>query len=189
MACTACGQCMGIASSGGGERIAARARARCACSGPADSQPMASDTSTPSLLLTCKRVLQCESTCVAGEARTRAACVTSVLCTRVVVCRAQRGERGRGSGEAKPGARHASLFAVQFFAVQQNAERTYCTAYSQSLSSLVLFLAAVTATPVATLHSVVDAHGAQAILGKIKRTKEHQNNGNAGSFKFASRRR
>ena len=104
----------------------------------------------------------------------------------MVVCRAQRGERGRGSGEAKPGARHASLFAVQFFAVQQNAERTYCTAYSQSLSSLVLFLAAVTATPVATLHSVVDAHGAQAILGKIKRTKEHQNNGNAGSFKFAA---
>ena len=38
----------------------------------------------------------------------------------------------------------------------------------------------------ATLHSVVDAHGAQAILGKIKRTKEHQNNGNAGSFKFAA---
>ena len=86
---------------------------------------------------------------MAGEARTRGACVSSVLCTRVVVCsvcRAQRGERGRGSGEAKPGARHASLFAVQFFAVQQNAERTYCTAYSQSLSSLVLFLAAATAT-------------------------------------------
>ena len=83
---------------------------------------------------------------MAGEARTHGACVTSVLCTRVVVCRAQRGERGRGSGEAKPGARHASLFAVQFFAVQQNAERTYCTAYSQSLSSLVLFLAAATAT-------------------------------------------
>ena len=59
-------------------------------------------------MLTCKRVLQCESTCVAGEARTRAACVTSVLCTRVVVYRAQRGERGIGGGEdeavAKPGA-------------------------------------------------------------------------------------
>ena len=72
------------------------------------SPPMASDTSTPSLLLTCKRVLQCESMWVAGEARTRAACVTSVLCTRVVVYRAQRGERGRGGGEdeavAKPGA-------------------------------------------------------------------------------------
>ena len=59
-------------------------------------------------MLTCKRVLQCESTCVAGEARTRAACVTSVLYTRVVVYRAQRGERGIGGGEdeavAKPGA-------------------------------------------------------------------------------------
>ena len=53
-------------------------------------------------------MLQCESTCVAGEARTRAACVTSVLCTRVVVYRAQRGERGIGGGEdeavAKAGA-------------------------------------------------------------------------------------
>ena len=91
---------------GGSVRSAVRVQARCACSGPTDSQPMASDTSTPSLLLTC--VLQCESTCVAGEAHTRAACVTSVLCTRVVVCRAQRGERRRGGGEdeavAKPSA-------------------------------------------------------------------------------------
>ena len=69
---------------------------------------MANDTSMPSLLLTCKRVLQCESTCVACEARTRAACVTSVLCLRMLVCKAQSGERGRGGGEAeavaKPGA-------------------------------------------------------------------------------------
>ena len=104
MACTTCERRMRHTSSGGGERIAARGVARCACSGPADSQPMASDTSTPSMLLTYKRVLQCESVWVAGEARTRAACVTSVLCTRVLVCRAQRGERGRGGGEAKPGA-------------------------------------------------------------------------------------
>ena len=72
------------------------------------SPPMASDMSTHPCMLTCKRVLQCESTCVAGEARTRAVCVTSVLCTRVVVYRAQRGERGIGGGEdeavAKPGA-------------------------------------------------------------------------------------
>ena len=88
--------------------FAVRVHARCACSGPTDSQPMASDTSTHPCMLTCKRVLQCESTCVAGEARTRAACVTSVLYTRVVVYRAQRGERGIGGGEdeavAKPGA-------------------------------------------------------------------------------------
>ena len=47
-----------------------------------------------------------ESMCMAGEARTRGACVSSVLCTRVLVCKAQRSERGRGSGEdaAHPGA-------------------------------------------------------------------------------------
>ena len=60
--------------------------------------------------------------CTAGEARTHGACVTSVLCTRVLVCSAQGSERGRGSGEAKPGARHASLCA---FCCQQNAKRAY----------------------------------------------------------------
>ena len=140
-------------------RLAARDVAPCQ---PADGQPVASDSSTAAKLFdvsACCRVRACAW--LARRARmvrrTHGACVTSVLCTRVLVCKAQRSERGRGSGEAKPGARHASLFAVQFFAVQQNAERTYCTAYSQSLSSLVLFLAAVTATSVATLHSVVDA--------------------------------
>ena len=43
--------------------------------------------------------------------RTHGACVTSVLCARVLVCKAQSSERGRGSGEAKPSARHASLCA------------------------------------------------------------------------------
>ena len=51
---------------------------------------------------------------VAGEARMRAACVSSVLCTRVLVCKAQGSERGRGSGEAKPGARHASWRRLEF---------------------------------------------------------------------------
>ena len=100
--------------------FAVRVRARSACSGPADSQPMASDTSTPFLLLTYERVLPCVSMCVAGEARTSAACVSSVLCTRVVVCRAHSSERGHGgSGEAKPGARHASLrWSALFCAVE-----------------------------------------------------------------------
>ena len=35
--------------------------------------------------------------------RTHGACVTSVLCARVLVCKAQSSERGRGSGEAKTG--------------------------------------------------------------------------------------
>ena len=55
-----------------------------------------------------------ESMCMAGEARTRGSCVSSVLCTRVLVCKAQRSERGRSSGEAeavaKPGARLSCLF-------------------------------------------------------------------------------
>ena len=72
-------------------------------------------------LLTCKRVLPRESMCTAGEARTRGSCVSSVLCTRVLVCKAQRSERGRGSGEAKPGARHASLCA--FFCA---SAKTFC---------------------------------------------------------------
>ena len=37
----------------------------------------------------------------------RAACVSSVLCTRVLVCKAQGSERGACEDEAKPGARHA----------------------------------------------------------------------------------
>ena len=87
-------------SSGGGERIAARARARCACSGPADSQPMASDESTPSMHF--------ESTSIAGRTRvrqrtrvrrrTRAACASSVHCTRVLVCKAQSREKARRQG-------------------------------------------------------------------------------------------
>ena len=53
--------------------------------------------------------------------RTHGACVTSVLCARVLVCKAQSSERGRGSGEAKLGARHASLRAF-LFAQEQNRE-------------------------------------------------------------------
>ena len=55
----------------------------------------------------------------------RAACLSSVLCARVLVCKAQGSERGRGSGEdaAHPGAlavetsfvfaRGGVLFALQ----------------------------------------------------------------------------
>ena len=39
--------------------------------------------------------------CFADKARTRGACVSSVLCTRVLVCKAQGSERGRGGGEAE----------------------------------------------------------------------------------------
>ena len=46
------------------------------------------------MLLTCERMLLCECMCIAGEARMRAACVSSVLCTRVLVCKAQGSECG-----------------------------------------------------------------------------------------------
>ena len=95
---------MCLASSAGGERVAERIRARCVSGEPADGQPVASDSSTAAKLLTCKRVLPRESMCTAGEARTHGACMTSVLCTRVLVCKAQSSERRRDSGEAKPGA-------------------------------------------------------------------------------------
>ena len=54
----------------------------------------------------CKRVLPCVSMCGGGEPHTRAACVSSVFWTRVIVCEAQssereRGTRGRGSGKAR----------------------------------------------------------------------------------------
>ena len=80
---------------------AQRVRARCVSGEPADAQPVASDASTAFLLLTCERVLPHESMCVAGEARTRAVCVPSAFCTRVLMCKAVEWERGRGRGEAR----------------------------------------------------------------------------------------
>ena len=53
--------------------------------------------------------------CTAGEARTRGACVSSVLCTRVLVCKAQGSERGRGSGEAEAWAAKAGAQCGNFF--------------------------------------------------------------------------
>ena len=82
--------------------------------------------------------------CTAGEARTRGACVSSVLCTRVLVCKAQRSERGRGSGEAKPGARHASLCAIT--QSRLSAMRAY-TQYFCTPSSRLRFLRSVRAPP------------------------------------------
>ena len=83
--------------------FALRLRARWLSSGPADSQPVASDTRNHMMLLcVCKCMLLCECMCIAGEARMRAACVSSVLCTRVLVCKAQGSECGRGMrGEAR----------------------------------------------------------------------------------------
>ena len=48
MACTTCGQCMCLARSGGGKRIAERVRAGCASGEPADGQPVASASSITS---------------------------------------------------------------------------------------------------------------------------------------------
>ena len=80
--------------------FAARVRAICASSAPADALQMASDASTPSMHF--------ESTSVAGRTRVRrrtrvrqrthAACASSVLCTRVLVCKAQSREKARRQG-------------------------------------------------------------------------------------------
>ena len=65
---------------------------------------------------------------MAGEARTRGACVSSVLCMRVLVCKAQGSECGRGSGEteawANAGARHASSALCATFFLRRR--RTRC---------------------------------------------------------------
>ena len=122
--------------------FAARVHARCACSGPTDSQPMASDTSTHPCMLTCKRVLQCESTCVAGEARTRAACVTSVLYTRVVVYRAQRGERRHGGGEDAVASVHWEFFNIEEMVCTHRVDSARTTKRSsQSLLGLAVTVA------------------------------------------------
>ena len=95
--------------------FAKRVRATsCASGEPADGQPVASDSSTAAKLLTCKRGLQGESMWVAGEACTRGACVSSVLCTRVLVCSAQGSERGRGSGEAEAGEDRCAWISPDF---------------------------------------------------------------------------
>ena len=131
--------------------------------------------------------------------RTHGACVTSVLCARVLVCKAQSSERGRGSGEAKPGARHASLCALNFcpraFFLPKGQKREACVPACASergsffrVVALVqrerlLGAAAATATPVATLH--VNGHGAEAFYGRSKRKEEDQNDGSAGSSRRA----
>ena len=122
-------------SSGGGERIAARVRARCACSGPADSQPMASDTSTPSMHF--------ESTSVAGRTRvrqrtrvwrrTRAACASSVLCTRGLVCKAQSREKARKQRSGDPGAHPLSRF--RWCTIAQRRQEMHHRSNRRSLKS------------------------------------------------------
>jgi hypothetical protein len=88
--------------------------------------------------VTCKRVC---TTCawLARRARmvrcTHGACVTSMLCARVLVCKAQSSERGRGSGEAQ----HASFRFRFFFAPRmrsKNAKRAYSAACLQIVALL-----------------------------------------------------
>ena len=66
---------------------------------------------------------------------THGACVTSMLCARVLVCKAQSSERGRGSGEAQ----HASFRFRFFFAPRmrsKNAKRAYSAACLQIVALL-----------------------------------------------------
>ena len=63
---------------------------------------------------------------MAGEAHTHGACVTSVLCTRVLVCKVQSSdsERGRASGEARPSA--TCLFPLSLFFCSAEQKREAC---------------------------------------------------------------
>ena len=152
-------------------------------------------------LLTCKRVLPRESMCTAGEARTHGACVTSVLCTRVLVCKAQSSERRRGSGEAKPGARHP--LCALFFALEQKREA--CIYRTQRLNPIGSQprRARGSCCLGRRQHNIggdggavgdaalsrVDGHGAQAIHGGSKRKEEDQKDGSTASSTRAARRR
>ena len=127
---------------------------------------------------------------MAGEARTHGECVSSVLCTRVLVCRAQGSERGRGSGEAKPGARHASLCAIT--QSRLSAMRAY-TGIFLHVGDVVLALFAQSGAPPppysvllrAALRSALHSplrHGAQANVGIRKSQEAAKQNGSVSSF-------
>ena len=88
--------------------FALRLRARWLSSGPADSQPVASDTRNHMMLLTCERMLLCECMCASLA---RLACVQRACracCARVCSCARRRAASAGEAVEAKPGARHAS---------------------------------------------------------------------------------
>ena len=156
------------------------------------------------LTCTCKRVLPRESMCTAGEARAHGACVTSVLCTRVLVCKAQSSERRRGSGEAKPGARHASLCAffcslcsrantrsvhIPHAASKPHRQPTSLRSWLALLGPEAGYIGGDGGAVGDAALSRVDGHGAQAIYGGSKRTEEDQNDGSTASSTRAARRR
>ena len=89
--------------------FALRLRARWLSSGPADSQPVASDTRNHMMLLcVCKCMLLCECMCTSLA---RLACVQRACracCARVCSCARRRAASVGEACEAKPGARHAS---------------------------------------------------------------------------------
>ena len=128
--------------------------------------------------------------------RTHGACVTSVLCTRVLVCRAQGSERGRGSGEAKPGARHASLCAIT--QSRLSAMRAYTLVQGSFCTSACLrFLRSPCAPPPpysvllrAALRSALHSplrHEAQANVGIRKSQEAAKQNGSISSFNAPGR--
>jgi hypothetical protein len=185
--------------------FAARVRARCACCGPADSQPMASDAKHAILAFDVSACFQVRAK-MAGEARTRTrgACVSSVLCTRVLVCKAQSSERRRGSGEAKPGARHASLCAffcslcsrantrsvhIPHAASKPHRQPTSLRSWLVLLGPEAAYIGGDGGAVGDAALSRVDAHGAQAIHGASKRKEEDQKDGSTASSTRAARRR
>ena len=73
----------------------------------------------------------------------RAACVSSVLCTRVIACKAQGSERGACEDEAKPGARHAELRFVQLFTARHKTRSEHTQKANAIARSLHFYLAGI----------------------------------------------
>ena len=80
-----------------------------------------------------ERVLQCESMCVAGEAHTRGACVSSVFCTRVLVCQPRRGPAAGG----EPAGRQALRMRDMPLVSALNSDASEFQTYTESQCVLI----------------------------------------------------
>ena len=182
---------MGLASSGGGERVC-RACSRQMRQRPTVSQWPVPQASRPAFV-TCK----CVSMCMAGEARTHGAahawCVRDERALRACA-RVQSAEQRARAWQWRGEARCATcLFVRLFFALEQEREAcifAHFRDHGRRRWWLLLsgrLLGAATATPVATLVATlhVDGHGAEAFYGRSKRKEEDQNDGSAGSSRRA----
>ena len=181
---------MGLASSGGGERVC-RACSRQMRQRPTVSQWPVPQASRPAFV-TCK----CVSMCMAGEARTHDAahawCVRDERALRACA-RVQSAEQRARAWQWRGEARCATCLFVRLCSRAnilraKNAKRAYShISATGDQEGATISVGAATATPVATLVATlhVDGHGAEAFYGRSKRKEEDQNDGSAGSSRRA----